>query len=781
MAEGFNFIVSNEDVKIRFSCPNHKKRIGEIVANLITDDLDNEKKESSFIINEGVAEFTFNGSTIGGKEIKHEAVFFENTDYPVIIKGNKGKDLSFIQLLINDRLTSGEDGKGSLTTEDGELFGSLNFRNQVGMTDFKVKYRVKGENIDRVLKFTTEVLSYKLDYRSDLKSIISDIENEYALLSASFLKDTYLGMRTNAGESSPLVWWQIFKSCYEEIVRAARDIIERPKRRLKPIVKYERAERLRALPRELENEFLLHKDNPAYLYRTEEMVLSHDTIENRFLKHAINEMARKFGEVKRHIMTAMRLDNELKISDSLNEMEDDLLQLQNNSFFRGVGLFKGFSQESLVMKQAHGYKTILAKWIELQQGYDLEEGMRKLEVKEISDLYEIWCFIKVKNIVQETLRELQIEATPTANGRVITNDFIPQLIYGGSISFINSERVELASVSYNAEVKERKSYIQGTNTLTTSQRPDIVLRLTKTEDSGMKYTYLFDAKYRIDDTKDGDGNDLPPEDAINQMHRYRDAIYYTENGFEREHLKKEIIGGYVLFPGKIRKEALDFEKGNYLYHKSQKQIGIGAFPLRPERREINPDGSLKINPDDSETALRLQIRRWLEEENSREKLLEKAIPQRGLEYSDEPVSKGSYFLHSIDSFANDNVREIINGQAKKVISGYNAIFSGTDFQKIRYFVPVENHLVKGYYTVKRVSATNIEKLLDEKKRQLEAAGKKTDNKGLEQPIRIEFYLDKYIKVEQPFTYGIDALASKGIALTREKFNTYRKRVKQSEP
>ena len=35
----------------------------------------------------------------------------------------------------------------------------------------------------------TEVLSYKLDYRTDLKTIISDIENEYALLSASFLKD----------------------------------------------------------------------------------------------------------------------------------------------------------------------------------------------------------------------------------------------------------------------------------------------------------------------------------------------------------------------------------------------------------------------------------------------------------------------------------------------------------------------------------------------------------------------------------------------------------------
>lgn len=41
----------------------------------------------------------------------------------------------------------------------------------------------------------------------------------------------------------------------------------------------------------------------------------------------------------------------------------------------------------------------------------------------------------------------------------------------------------------------------------------------------MKMTYLFDAKYRIGG-KDRNGVDVPPDDAINQMHRYRDAIYY---------------------------------------------------------------------------------------------------------------------------------------------------------------------------------------------------------------------------------------------------------------
>ena len=81
----------------------------------------------------------------------------------------------------------------------------------------------------------TEVLSYKLDYRSDLKTIISDIEHEYAMLSTSFLKDTYLCMRQGTGDNNPLIWWQIFKSCYADIMTAARQIIDRPKRRLRSV------------------------------------------------------------------------------------------------------------------------------------------------------------------------------------------------------------------------------------------------------------------------------------------------------------------------------------------------------------------------------------------------------------------------------------------------------------------------------------------------------------------------------------------------------------------
>ena len=84
---------------------------------------------------------------------------------------------------------------------------------------------------------------------------------------------------------------------------------------------------------------------------------------------------------------------------------------------------------------------------------------------------------------------------------------------------------------------------------TINQEPDIVLRITRDDlKDNYQFTYLFDAKYRLISDDKGDAKDYPPDDAINQMHRYRDAIFYQENK-ESQKPKKEVIGAYVLFPG----------------------------------------------------------------------------------------------------------------------------------------------------------------------------------------------------------------------------------------
>ena len=84
----------------------------------------------------------------------------------------------------------------------------------------------------------------------------------------------------------------------------------------------------------------------------------------------------------------------------------------------------------------------------------------------------------------------------------------------------------------------------------------------------------MDAKYRIA-SKLGNGVDVPPDDAINQMHRYRDAIYYRD--YAEAPLKKEVIGGYILFPGDGKLMDVEMAK----FYQTIKEVNIGAFPLRP--------------------------------------------------------------------------------------------------------------------------------------------------------------------------------------------------------
>ena len=138
--------------------------------------------------------------------------------------------------------------------------------------------------------------------------------------------------------------------------------------------------------------------------------------------------------------------------------------------------------------------------------------------------------------------------------------------------------VELAELVYNPKNTEWVNDNIGMTHFvvpTVPQKPDIVLQLTKNDlQKDMKMTYLFDAKYRIA-SKLGNGVDVPPDDAINQMHRYRDAIYYRD--YVEAPLKKEVIGGYILFPGDGKPIDVEMAK----FYQTIKEVNIGAFPLRP--------------------------------------------------------------------------------------------------------------------------------------------------------------------------------------------------------
>ena len=496
------------------------------------------------------------------------ATFFDNADYPIWIEfKDYVKDAQFGSILQNDN--------DRFSFRRHILAGFINYKNEIGRSEIQIIYKVDKET--RKFRFGFEVLSTKLDYHEHWRTIVEDIEREYRMLSLDYMRRTFHGFSPDQnGEHPDIVWWSVFEEEQQKFIKACKSIIDRPRHRLHGEEVYLRADKLKQTHHNIENRLAEHRKEPAYLYRVEQHILSNDTQENRFLKFALHQISKRYEDLRQRIEAVKTASGTMKAA--MLATSETLKRLQHHPFFRTIGRFKGISQESMVLQKATGYSQVYRTWNLLRRAYSLNDGLYRLQTKDIATLYEIWCFIEVSHIVKAQLH-LDDEDVEHRNRMEMNGIFSWELGKGEhSRILFRKDGVELAELVYNPKNADKENDNVGMKDLvvpTVPQKPDIVLQLTKNDlQQGMKMTYLFDAKYRIDG-KDK-GVDVPPEDAINQMHRYRDAIYYKD--YDANALKKEVIGGYILFPGDGEPNDVAVSK----FYKTIKEVNIGAFPLRPK-------------------------------------------------------------------------------------------------------------------------------------------------------------------------------------------------------
>lgn len=197
-------------------------------------------------------------------------------------------------------------------------------------------------------------------------------------------------------------------------------------------------------------------------------------------------------------------------------------------------------------------------------------------------------------------------------------------------------------------------------------------------------------------------------------------------------LKKEVVGGYILFPGSG--EPLDVQAATF--YKSIKEVNIGAFPLRPkdkENRELLSNFISSLITNEGQT------------------LIADSIPQKGLNYI-------------IDSVGTDNdmafvgyVREPTNESSEEYKEYYNCFknnenppfyYSGKsmnteiDLRLVKYVFP--NVPGNGYYRVKRIYSERRNNLFFDNE-------EKSDKS-----MRIIFELGEFVQLGEKklkFSYG----------------------------
>ena len=708
--------IQHEDFTMYVECSKYEAIWGKAVRNVGSENL-----LTTYTWTDGVKSTTLNDEPIeNGSQAR--AVFFDNAEYPIWVEFashvSKAQFGSMLQA-DNDRFSF----------RGHTLAGFINYGNEIGRSELHLLYNIGKEQ--RHFKLGYEVLSTKLNYHEHWKKIIEDIEAEYRMLSLDYMKRTFHGFTPDTtGDTPELIWWSIFAKKQETFIKACRSIIERPRRRLRGYEAYLRADKLKRVPTYIENEIAEHRREHAHLYRIEEHIQSNDTQENRFLKYALGQIADKYETLKRRIEAIKNTSDTLK--KEMDAVQKDLTHLRRHPFFRTVGRFKGLTQESLVLQRATGYSQVYRTWNLLRRAYSLNDGMYRLQSKDIATLYEIWCFIEVSHIVRE---QLGIDIDVDHRNRTEMNGVFTWELGKGEHSRIlfRKDGVELAELVYNPKHTEKENDSISMEHLvvpTVPQKPDIVLQLTKDDmEKGMKMTYLFDAKYRIND-RTNEGVDTPPDDAINQMHRYRDAIYYKDNQNADGKLKKEVIGGYILFPG--NGDPLEVAKAKF--QQSLGEVNIGAFPLRP-----------------NDTENRKLLEHFIKEliGNSASEILDEAIPQKGLHYTEgEPV----YFLISGTKKENpEDWEKLHQGLPCRFCCGFKGPREDVDLQSIRFLAPLFGHQFNGYY---RVTAVRTKEIIDEK-----------------YPVRVEFELSNYTALPLPAKYGIPD-SPRGVPFTHRAFFEY---------
>ena len=503
------------------------------------------------------------------------------------------------------------------------LTAPLSFLNEPGIFELTFKYKPIGQ-AERTDTFAFRVVSPKLDTKDDYLHILNEINREYNEIVFQYLTKTVQSLDRGGRTDNDVIWLSIFRQVIDGYIKAVSYIAMRPHLQETTEVHYSHADRIKRWTPKMAQRYAQSECRGALghdYFRHEVTINTNDTAENRFVKFTLERISRRLDQIFKHIRTHNKEITDAELN-TFDEYALKLRKLANSPLLRRLKA-EPMHNESIVLQKRTGYSQVYRCWIILQKGIELYNGSTQIGVRPIWELYELWCFLKMRQMVANIL-ELHFD-----NEEEIAEKPMPMIE-----PF--TENKQEHTVFYYKDGDEIRLHYQHTynrnsgevHTATTDNRPDIVLTIRKPD--GFELTYLFDAKYRVCDDnefskEDKDeinalrAADYPPSDAINQMHRYRDAIYYGDKVENvRLHSAKEIIGGYILFPGRGDDQAVR----NRYFFKSIETVNIGAFPLLPDHNDPDNEGSLLYE----------HLTKILTEQSAYEQIRD-AVPQHGLVYT----------------------------------------------------------------------------------------------------------------------------------------------------
>nr|WP_275659000.1 restriction endonuclease-like protein [Shewanella sp. Isolate11] len=596
---------------------------------LVADDLvQSGLDESDLAENDLVA----NGLAKHAELTLNSPLFFENTQYQfewVFFSEVTNARLTHRSQSVNEAFRFAPEVKTARGMVPARLTGTINTGNDVGWLRLPLTFEHNGKTQTQHIAF--EVLPTKMALHQDLPAMYQAIDKVYPLWRFSLVEKTEQDAATSQQRGHfPLMWLANFAALRKRFEQGLKVICAAPHSRLQPTVANIKAAKLKGhLPHRLAEQVKQDFANGQYdkRYAVEKKQLSVDTPENRFIKMAVSKSKRQLAEFEYKLRQSNQAPERQRLSDSfLNELhswQQPLQKVLGQSFLQEVGAYTGLNRESLVLQQKTGYSAVYRIWQELKFYLDVFGNQSSISMKSVAEIFEVWCFLCLKQILEQ---DLGFELVENGATKLAQNDFFEYQLKDGFAGAFRFKRSDGVTARLAHEPKFTKKG-QSIRSYLVNQEPDIVLEVTLPKnaktDEEKQFIWLFDAKYRIkteknrfdDSNEDIECTDYVPDDAINQMHRYRDALIrlseprFSEQSsgtIEGQPAKKSrpVFGAFALYPG-----FFDQATTPNPYAAAIEEVGIGAFALLPSQNW--PSQNELSQTESTQTKSRYSGHQWL--------------------------------------------------------------------------------------------------------------------------------------------------------------------------
>lgn len=429
--------------------------------------------------------------------------------------------------------------------------GALDLSERVGFLE--LAFRSGGADLVRI---RLEVFPSKLDYARDLQLMLTELAAAHPAKAIALLTRTHVRSRLERRSPRSLEErFQLIDTLFPCLERAMRVIARQPHAGLERMEWPRPVERLRrpdgrtlraarlATRRDVSSQGVQLPRRLPDSHR----VPTWDTTPNRYVRSALVALDWLFSKA-----AARR-------SDRRGPWADVQLQARIAGHRRRVRrwLAQDFLlaasvrpvEPDLAMERSPGYRDFLRGYRRMLLAYALLGGDCKLDLADLDRLYELWCGTRLEGLLSELLGPPAKVDPPRGKAQ-------SALVFRDGTRFLVKPVVREPDDGPEHE-------------------PDFAIELLRPPLRGRgpaRFLFLLDAKYRLG--WDDNGKPRPMQDAVNAIHRYRDAMVQEEDSV----VIREVYGGAILFPHP-REEQFAAEQTSAFTRMSK--TGIGAIPLTP--------------------------------------------------------------------------------------------------------------------------------------------------------------------------------------------------------